>query len=165
MIEYEFMFVIDPVDDDTEQILIEEFGGFIGGHGRTTLLTVSFECTNAVAAAQAVVTELRQHGVRVRRVYDDLVTRAQIAERTDMTRQAVGLWVRRERQTERPFPEPFVLTGGGLWRWDEVNTWLRDARLPHDDVRHLSAGEVARVNVWIADRASNVALVGGRAGA
>lgn len=159
MSEYEFMFVIDPVKDDLERVLVEEFEGFVGGHGRTTILTVSFNGTDAVATAQAAITELRQRGVRVQRVYDDLVTRGQIAERTNVTRQAVGLWVRGARQTGRAFPEPFVLSGGGLWRWDEVNAWLGQACLPHDDVQYLSARETARVNAWLTTRTSNVDLV------
>ena len=159
--EYEFMFLIDPVDDDLERLLADECDGFVGGHGRTTILTMSFDGTDAVNAAQAAIADLRQRGVRIKRVYDDLVTRGQIAERANVTRQAVGLWVRGQRQAGWVFPEPFVLSGGGLWRWEEVNAWLRQAGLPHDDVHYLTAQETARVNAWLPPRTSSVQIVFG----
>ncbi|NHA68224.1 hypothetical protein [Phycicoccus flavus] len=161
MSEFEFMFVIDPIGDDVERSLTEELEAFVGGHGRTTILTLSATGPDPVATAQSSIADLRQRGVRVRRVYEDLVSRAQIAERAQVTRQAVGLWVRAERQTERSFPEPYVLAGGGLWRWDEVNSWLRDANLPHDDVKYLNASETALINVWLTARTSNVDVVYG----
>ena len=161
MQEYEFTFVIDAVDADLEQSLQDEFDAFVGGHGRTTLLTMSCDGIEPIETAHRAVAQLRATGVQIRRVYDDLVTRGQIAERADVTRQAVGLWVRQERQTGQPFPEPHVLSGGGLWRWGEVNDWLRETGLPHDDLCYLSATEVARVNVWLSSRTSTVGMFWG----
>lgn len=158
MAEYEFMLVIDSVDDHLESVLTDEFEGFVGGHGHTTLLTVSFDGVDAVSAAQAGISRLHQHGVHVHRVYDDLVARAQIAERAGVTRQAAGMWARGERQTAHAFPEPFVLVGGGLWRWHDVNDWLRQVGLPHDEVDYPSAADVARINTWQRTQAPKVGI-------
>lgn len=83
--------------------------------------------------------------MRIQRVYSDLVTRAQIAERAGVTRQAVGLWIRGERHTDPAFPEPHVLGGGGLWLWRDVDQWLAEVGLPHDEVSYPTHLDIARV--------------------
>ena len=50
-----------------------------------------------------------------------------------MTRQAVTNWVNGSRQAGTQFPRPFVLTSGGLWRWDEVLNALRAMSVSVDD--------------------------------
>lgn len=149
MSEFEFMFVIDKVDDAIEQVVVEDLQGFVGGHGRTTLLTIVGVGDDAVDAGGRLIAILRNHGVTVRRVYEDIVTRAQIAERMGVTRQGVGLWVRGLRLGTHPFPEPHVLGGGGLWLWTDVNQWLRDSGLEHDEVDYPTAMDIARLNTML----------------
>jgi hypothetical protein len=150
MSEYECMFVVDPLSDDLEEELASSLDAFVGGHGAVTLVTINIEGPDAVVAAQDAVGKMESLGVGVRRLYDDLVTRTQIATRAAVSTQGVGLWARGERQVDRPFPEPFVLAGGGLWRWGEVNEWLRQSGHKHDDVCHPSAVESAQLNSWLA---------------
>jgi len=37
-----------------------------------------------------------------------------------VTPQSVGQWIRGERHAEELFPNPYILTDGGLWLWGEV---------------------------------------------
>jgi hypothetical protein len=149
MYEYELMFVVDPLNEDLEEKLASTLDAFVGGHGAVTLVTLNLDGSNAVAAAHEAVAKLESLGVGVRRLYDDLVTRKQIAIRAAVSTQGVGLWARGERQADRPFPQPFILAGGGLWLWGEVNEWLRQSGHKHDEVRHPSAAESAQINDWL----------------
>ena len=157
MREFELMLVIDSLSDDLEERVVERFDAFVGGHERTTLLTVtspespeSPESRDALSAGRRTVQLLEAIGVRVRRFYPDLVTRKAISTRAGVTTQAVGLWIRGERFSESPFPEPYTLAGGGLWMWSEVNDWLRERDLRHDDLQFPSRAEVDALNVWLA---------------
>lgn len=147
--EYEFMFVINAVDDDTEKLLVEDLHGFIGGHGGTTLLTIAGTGQDAVEAGHLLLQTLRANDVHVQRVYEDIVSRSQIADRLGITRQAVGLWIRGQRQAARLFPEPHVLGGGGLWLWADVHEWLRVGGLDHDEVSYPSAMDIACLNTLL----------------
>ncbi|MDO5502431.1 MAG: hypothetical protein Q4G67_04565 [Actinomycetia bacterium] len=154
MTEYEFTFVSEPLTEAVEGRLAQELGAFVGGHGATTLITVSAEGDDALAVGMSLVHELRGRGVVVHRVYHDLVTRSQIAERAHVSRQAVGLWTRGERLAGGPpFPEPFGLAGGGLWMWSDVNAWLTEAGRGSDEVSYPDAMEIARLNTVLDDGA------------
>lgn len=86
-----------------------------------------------------MVHRLRGCGIRVRRLYEDLVTRAAIASRTGMTRQAVGNWIRGDRKAATPFPEPYQLAGGGLWLWGEVSAWIGEEEIAYPTRRDYPA--------------------------
>lgn len=91
--------------------------------------------------------------VGVIRLYEDLVTRQDIADRTSTTRQAVGNWVRQERRDHRadggsPFPDPYNIVGRGVWLWSEVNEWLLQ-RGKGDGLRYPSASDYAKVNAAV----------------
>lgn len=146
MVEYEVTFVVGLLTEEQEQWIGAELDGFVGGHGETTLATVSRCADNGTAAARELLGLLLDQGVHAIRVYDDLVTRGQIAARAGVTPQAVGLWVRRERHSRHAFPQPHVLAGGGLWRWAEVNEWLKAKGFTGDEVSYLSFHEVSEVN-------------------
>lgn len=149
--EFELIFVTDEVDDDQADELTTAVDAFIGGHGGVTLVTITAAGESAIKAAHTAVQVLREYGIRPVRLYDDLVTRNQIAQRIGKTGQAVGYWTRGERK--HGFPMPYILEAGGLWRWQEVNEWLS----AHDDqyagysdgLSYPTAAEVDEINAWL----------------
>lgn len=147
---FELIYVVDPIDVETEDRLINTIDASVGGHGSVHLVTITATGDSALQASMSAVAQLRSFGIVVRRLYDDLVTRGQIAERAQVSSQAVGLWARGERHNQKPFPDPYVLAGGGLWRWAEVNAWLRETGKPHDDFDLPDFDEVCQINVAVA---------------
>jgi predicted DNA-binding transcriptional regulator AlpA len=92
------------------------------------LLTVSGDGDGAVDAAHRLCVRLRRAlpAVRLVRLDADLVGVADIAVRAGRSRQNVLQWVDGERRGEQPFPEPEGMAGRSLvWRWGEVDAWLR----------------------------------------
>ncbi|MGN6128738.1 MAG: hypothetical protein ACTHOK_00180 [Nocardioidaceae bacterium] len=152
MVRFEWMFVTDAVTDELETAIEEEVGGFVGGHGPITLVTVDGEGGDALEVGHQLVRQLEDLGVTTVRAYPDLVTRKTIASRARVTTQAVGLWTRGERHKELPFPEPFTLAAGGLWLWSDVNAWLKEKGLAHDEVEYPTRSDLDALNVWLEER-------------
>lgn len=117
---FEFAFEVPAVDETVEDAIAEVLDAVIAWHSGVTTVNVVHPGVECVAAAREVVEQLRAVGAPPRRLLDDLVARAQIAERAGVTRQAVSAWTRGERGGEAAWPAPYVLAGGGLWLWGEV---------------------------------------------
>lgn len=66
--------------------------------------------------------------VKIKRIDLDLVSLSQIAERLDVTREAVRLWAAGQRR--KNFPEPFTSAGQSLlWAWSDVFKWLTEEEI------------------------------------
>ena len=91
--------------------------------------------------------------IKIKRVDLDLVSLSQIAERLDVTREAVRLWATGERRQD--FPEPFTSAGQSLlWAWSEVFDWLTEEEI-QDDPFPLPINLIERLNgVYARDRKS-----------
>ncbi|MEV4058392.1 hypothetical protein AB0J55_44905 [Amycolatopsis sp. NPDC049688] len=154
--QYELIFVVDRLQEELAFKIGNTIDAMYSEHGGTHLLTVTGDGTTALAAARDIVIQLElQFGVVVHRAYEDLVTKADIADRAGATVQAVGQWVRGVRRKGLPFPEPFNLVGGGVWLWADVNDWLRRAGKDHDDdVLHPGREDVELINEWLRTRSS-----------
>jgi hypothetical protein len=76
--------------------------------------------TSAVTQAESVADI---HVVRVEG--EELVSQADIAERTGRSRQAVNHWIKRDADSSG-FPDPAygATTRSPLWRWNDVQAWL-----------------------------------------
>ncbi|MDO5286498.1 MAG: hypothetical protein Q4G45_06695 [Actinomycetia bacterium] len=151
MITCELMLDIDPVDEGLEDAIVSTWDALVATHGESTVLTITAEGFSVESAARSIVAELEEAGARVRRLLEDLVTRSTIASRTGVTPQAVGLWVRGERQ-RTAFPAPYNPATGGLWLWGEVNQWLAANGKPADDIVYPSREDYPRCNAWLLDR-------------
>ena len=56
---------------------------------------------------------------------EELVSQADIAERTGRSRQAVNHWIKRDADTSGfPAPAYGTSTRSPLWRWTDVQAWL-----------------------------------------
>jgi hypothetical protein len=128
MTAYELIFVLDDIGElgDPRVDSIEgDLDAVFGRHDDLCLVTVSVEGTSAYAAGVEGVRRLGATGFTVLRSYPDLVNRPEIAERLDVTRQAVGNWTRGERLSTVVFPTPVHLAANGLWLWGDVVAWHR----------------------------------------
>ncbi len=151
MTQYEWIFAVDDLADDTIDAVYETYDALVSHHGGLTLLTLTTEGDTAVEAAKTIITQLQRDRrlVRVRRAYEDLVTKADIASRSNTTPQAAGQWVRGKRLREFPFPECFSLAAGGIWLWGEVNDWLRRTGKSADDIEYPRREDYIEVNYWV----------------
>jgi len=91
---------------------------------------VASACQNVAAA-----------GLKVERIEPDyLVTLAEIADRSRLSRQAITLYAKGERGLGFPPPAVKITSRHPLWDWCEVARWLHEKN-------HVSIDEVVRARV------------------
>jgi hypothetical protein len=147
MAGYELILQVTPFPEDLEDTLCCDWDAVVAHHGDDVLVSVTAEGATAQVAAKTAITRLRSLGICVRRLSEDLVSRTMIAERAEVTPQAVGNWIRGERQGTN-FPQPFTHAAGGLWLWNEVNNWLQAHDLG-DGMNHPDRVDYIEVNYWL----------------
>ena len=127
MSDFEYTFIVEPISEELEDELLDEFDCLPGtDHSGRSYITITTPGANAVDAAKNMHMLLLARGIHVQRAEHDLVTRSEIADRLQKTRQAVGNWIRGTRQSStESFPETFNDTAGGVWLWGDVVSWVR----------------------------------------
>lgn len=129
MNNYDFTFIVDadPHSDDFEDKFIDA-----GCDDATFLLVrgaaaISFD-RDADSYKEAVLSAFDQilsTGSNVLRFEPDfLVSQKEIAERSGLTRSAIGLYCKGERLQGFPSPECKVTSPQPLWDWVTVSEWL-----------------------------------------
>lgn len=124
-VKFEWTFVVSPLDgpgDERIDSLYDKVDAFVASEGGLTLATIATAAWSAVQSARSAISALFSSGFEVERTYPDMVTRSEIAERANVSRQAVTLWVTGKRQAA--FPVPVSLAGSGIWLWSDVSRWL-----------------------------------------
>jgi len=127
---HNFMLILNrPIDEATSDLLYEAglddaavtaFAGHPALDVDREALTLLDAMTSAITQAESVP------GIQVVRVEgEELVSQADIAERTGRTRQAVNHWIKRDADSSG-FPEPVygTSTRSPIWRWADVQSWL-----------------------------------------
>jgi hypothetical protein len=154
MTDFELTFEVDELPDDVLDAIDQEFDAVVSGHPGLTLITVLVPGVTALGAAKTAVKKLEHlPGVVVRRICEDLVNRRDIAERSNVSIQAVGQWIRGDRHKFNAFPQPFNFVGGGVWLWPEVNDWLRRTEKEFDEsVAFPCRNDYYEINRWISHR-------------
>lgn len=164
-IEFELIFVTPdlsgPGDPRIEQIE-NHLDVVVESHSGLTLTTVTVEGADAISAALNAAAVLTGCGLTPTRSYPDLVTRQDIADRAEVSRQAVGNWVRGERQQSDPFPVPANLVGGGVWLWGDVVAWLRNHDYETDDLAFPTLEEHSRIDALLRTPTGRGAVFNGR---
>ena len=129
---HNFILILDrPVDEATADLLFEAGldDAAVTSLDGDAALDVDRE---ALGLLEAIASAVRQaesvSGVRVVRVDgEELVSQADIADRTGRSRQAVNHWIKRDADSSRfPAPAYGVATRSPLWRWSDVRAWLSD---------------------------------------
>lgn len=126
--------------------------------GRTVLLSIEAHGSDCVSAAHDSIDVLRSAGVQPLRLVEDLVTRSEIARRSGVTPQAVGLWGRGERHADRVWPEPYHLLGTELWLWSEVLDVLPGLGIELDDLPGPSRLEIQIIGNALANSVVSAAV-------
>ena len=149
---YELIFEVCAPTAEQIDALYEHEDALLSSHRRTWLVTLSSDGVSALTASTSAVGRLEALGMSVCRIYEDLVTRSEIARRGEVTAQAVGQWVRGLRQSAATpdFPEPFNYACGGseLWLWSDVNAWLSHIGKA-DDLLHPGRVDYILINDWL----------------
>lgn len=151
-LNFELSFEVTNLTADAADSIESIYDAVFSTHGRTTVATLLVPGNSAADAASSAIAELRRVGVEALRLVDDLVTRAEIAERANVTTQAVGLWARGERNGSAQFPEPYVRAGSAtLWLWGEVAEYLRSVGVAIDEgVEYPSRQDGLRIAALLA---------------
>jgi predicted DNA-binding transcriptional regulator AlpA len=140
-VEYEFLFVVTGVSVDDGQAakaLTSSFDGLLSWHRGLERLAVSSEGAGAMDALHQLLERIAAEvpALRILRLDPDLVGVPDIADRTGHSRQNVQQWVNGERNGDPSFPPPEGTAGRSLvWRWAEVNAWLRPLGLDDHAIR------------------------------
>lgn len=129
MRSYEFTFIasgVDPESPDLEEKFFEAGCDDATLAFMKSLLAITFDRA-AESYVHAVVSAFRdvlKTGVTVERFEPDfLVSAAEIAERSELTRSAVSNYTRGLRG-DFPPPKARIMSESPLWDWVDVSSWL-----------------------------------------
>jgi hypothetical protein len=147
---YEFSIIasgLDPRADDFESRFYDAgcddaTVSFQMGH---TIVDFAREAPSAETAIASAIAAVQTAGATVDRIEPDpLVTLAEIAARTDMTRAAITQYAKGQRGSGFPAPAVRVTSGNPLWSWATVAGWLfRRGKLTAGAVAEAEALEKA----------------------
>lgn len=149
MTDYVVRFDVAPVDDATEDRLLED--GRFSVSTRAGKWTIEAEVSgqSPVEAAKSVALDLLAYGVTVNEALPELVTMADIARRAEVSKQSVSNWANRLVNGDH-FPRPWNSTDTTLiWDWCYVNEWLRSRGHSHYDWETLTTYQAGQVNDWL----------------
>lgn len=141
MNSYEFTIVATglPIDNDDCLDRFYEAGcndAIIGLQRGVFVLDFDREADTLVEAIESACADVRCAGATIVRIEPDpLVSASDIAERAEITRQAVSLYISGERGEGFPTPVACVSGARPLWKWSDVVVWLHKAgKLDQSDV-------------------------------
>jgi hypothetical protein len=116
---------ISPMSiEDLGQAFYAQFDGVLAERCGRIGVWVYVEASSALHAAMSVIPRLEEIGFSVVRVDQDLVDGPEIANRLNVSRQAVQHWAVGTRGSSFPVPVGFV-GGKRLWTWGQIAEWAR----------------------------------------
>lgn len=154
---------VDLNDDQTLVTLAEHLDdlGWGSVDGQVTA-TVYIDDADTVAAVIQSADAIRTcfPNAAVTRVDDQLVAISDIADRLQVSREAVRLWVTgQRRKVDPPFPASRGTVSHGrnpmkVWAWPDVLDWLRAQYHldPEPGVHYAPGRDIAEINVALCDR-------------
>lgn len=160
---FEFRFVVAGLDFDDEaslDLLHRDLGGDVSVSSTTTDLvevvvtTPGDDALVAVNSAIARVGSLLEH-VDVLRLDQELVGISDIAQLTGRTREAIRLYADGKRGAGH-FPAPMGVVGDSVrvWRWADVDAWLREHAGYDFPTTPVPSWVIDRVNVALSASAT-----------
>ena len=139
---------IETIEDALEQASEDARLDLVGGRW---LLTVYIDGSDILSAFEDTLGAIDRAAaeLRVIRLDDDLVAVSDIASRIGVSRQAVQQFVSLDG-----FPPPWsTVASARVWRWAEVNEWLRGNRADRADAEYWPLAEdAAKINAAIVER-------------
>ena len=156
MTTHNFVLILNRLIDEATSDLLFEAGlddaavTAFDGHPALDVDRDAPTLLEAIASATAQAETVA--GIRVLRVEgEELVSQADIAERTGRSRQAVNHWIKRDPNSSG-FPQPAhgASSRSPLWRWTDVQDWLGGVASPDERGRIIAltnATLVARRNL------------------
>ena len=150
MIDFELTFHLRELPASIVDDLLDKFDCITGtDHEGQDFITLTAPGSSCVRAAKDAMMRLISQGLTVERMQEDLASRVEIAERLEVTRQAVGNWVRGDRAGG--FPARFNEVAGGVWLWGDVARWaLAHHRYEAGGIEWPTRQDHDLVNGWIA---------------
>lgn len=155
MLTYDFTFIVnaDPHDDCFEDRFIEagcDDATFILRRGA---LALSFdrESESYKDAVLSAYQNIKDAGAQIIRFEPDfLVSAPEIAERANISRAAVDLYVRGERREGFPLPDARFSAKSPLWDWVEVSRWLcQNEMIAHEEYSHALVSRIINFGAQI----------------
>lgn len=131
--------------ESQEDFLADELDAHISKHGTQTFATLLLPDSLPNSFPDLLKT-LHSAGVRVEAVVQDLVTTTEIADRLEVSRQAVNNWCRGARKADAPFPEAAVISSIRLWDWGQVSRWADANAGTVDPIQYPLPDEIALLN-------------------
>lgn len=124
MTTYVFAVVLRALSEDQVDAVAEIDGVIrVGATAGINYVEFEFDGDMPESHVDGALNQLRSKGLEPVRIDPDLVTTSAIAERADVSRQAVRLWVEGERR--EGFPMPYSPANGQrIWMWSDVYPWL-----------------------------------------
>ncbi len=136
---YQFTLVLKNVDENTSHLedSLYETGcddALINFRNGTVYLDFDRKASSLEKAVISAIKSVESSsiGAIVANVApEDLVTESDVAKRLHVKRQAVSLWIHRERRKAKPFPKPIMKLSdrSPLWKWREIVEWLYQCHL------------------------------------
>jgi hypothetical protein len=127
---YSFTLILDvrKIDQSVEDALFETGcdDGLLGSRGGVVYLDVQREAASLQEAIRSAVQNVQTAGFQVVRIEpDDLINAAEIARRTNRSRESIRQLAAGERGPGGfPLPIASVTGTSPLWRWSDVVQWF-----------------------------------------
>jgi hypothetical protein len=152
LIPYSITLVFEGIDfdaDDTMQAISEHAGiGWRGSDG-LAYATITRKGTSAIVVALEAVKEIRSAfpSSKFQSADRNLVSAADIAERSGVHMNSVLLWAKGERGPGS-FPKPAGIVNGNvrIWSLGDVNVWLTDNLGLGEDVIYPTFQEFTQID-------------------
>ncbi|MFC4270740.1 hypothetical protein GQF03_03330 [Sneathiella chungangensis] len=111
------------------------------------------EAESFAKAIASACSQLHQTGLKIERIEPDyLVSLSEIAERSDLSKQAISYYIKGERLEGFPLPAAKVTSKHPLWDWYQVADWLwRNNNLPREAVIQAKVVKEANMNIDLLD--------------
>ncbi len=153
---YDITFAIDNEPNDSDAGSLLQLNITTAVQACLTTANALWDGNSAETAALDLAKILYSHGANASHVVPDLITMADIADRTNVSKSAVTKWVNESHA--HAFPIPFGQTGHSmLWLWQPVKEWVRanSTERTHakiiDDWQSLNRDEIRRIDTMLAE--------------
>ena len=144
--------------DELSVRFYQRFEGILAERDGRISVSVYTDAESGFAAARSVIEDLETVGFSIVRVDLDLVDSPEIAERLNVSRQAVNNWARGSRG--RGFPHPLGSPGGKrIWSWGQITEWAATNHRKFRGPSALSLDDAVAIDHFLAQR--RAAVTGG----